>query len=295
MAKVILWSCLNWKCRTALTPLPVVIKNPSDFIGNVMGQSESNTKAILAATAGKVLIIDEAYMLAPAASTVGATEDPYRKAVMDTLVAEIQSTPGEDRCVLLLGYKDEMERMFQDGNSGLARRFPIASAFVFEDFDNSELQLILDLKLKNQGFRATDQGKRAAMDVLDRARNQPHFGNAGEVDILLDRARMSHQMRLSSGKAKHNDLLEAIDFDKDFDRGERMSTNVQKLFEGVIGCEEIVQKLEGYQKIAANMKALGDDPKEGISFNFLFRGPPGKSYMTLGPLCHSITIECRDG
>ena len=39
--------------------LTVVIKNPSDFVGNVLGQSESNTKAILATTVGKVLVIDE--------------------------------------------------------------------------------------------------------------------------------------------------------------------------------------------------------------------------------------------
>lgn len=37
----------------------VVIKNPSDFVGSVLGQSESNTKAILATTVGKVLVIDE--------------------------------------------------------------------------------------------------------------------------------------------------------------------------------------------------------------------------------------------
>jgi hypothetical protein len=28
--------------------------------------------------------------------------DPYKTAVIDTMVAEVQSTPGEDRCVLLL-------------------------------------------------------------------------------------------------------------------------------------------------------------------------------------------------
>jgi len=37
----------------------VVMKNPSDFIGSVLGASESQTKAILAASVGKVLVIDE--------------------------------------------------------------------------------------------------------------------------------------------------------------------------------------------------------------------------------------------
>jgi hypothetical protein len=61
----------------------------------------------------------------------GSTADPYKTAVVDTMVAEIQSTPGEDRCVLLLvscrssrvlviladigrqGYKEQMEEMFR--------------------------------------------------------------------------------------------------------------------------------------------------------------------------------------
>ncbi len=37
----------------------VVVKNPADFIGSFIGHSESQTKAILATTVGKVLIIDE--------------------------------------------------------------------------------------------------------------------------------------------------------------------------------------------------------------------------------------------
>lgn len=37
------------------------MKNPADFIGAVIGESEKKTKAILANTVGKVLVIDEVY------------------------------------------------------------------------------------------------------------------------------------------------------------------------------------------------------------------------------------------
>jgi len=43
----------------------------------------------------------------------GGTQDPYKTAVIDTMVAEIQNVPGDDRCVLLLGYKDQMDDMFR--------------------------------------------------------------------------------------------------------------------------------------------------------------------------------------
>jgi Cdc6-like AAA superfamily ATPase len=248
----------------------VVVKNPADFVGNVLGGSEANTKAILASTIGKVLIIDEAYMLAS-----GNATDPYKAAVIDTIVAEVQSTPGEDRCVLLLGYKDQMEEMFRDVNPGLARRFPLESAFVFEDFNDAEIRQILDLKLKDAGFDATDQAKKVAMDVIQRARNRPNFGNAGEVDILLDRAKALHQKHITSGQVKHFDTLEALDFDPEFDRGERAATNLPALFQDVVGCDELIRQFEGYQTTAANMKALGMDPREQIPFNFLFKGPPG--------------------
>lgn len=192
------------------------------------------------------------------------------------VVAEVQSTPGEDRCVLLLGYKEQMEEMFQRANPGLARRFPLDSAFVFEDFTDEELGTILDMKLKQQGFATTGQGRKVALEVLRRARNRPHFGNAGEIDILLNSAKARHQKdRVKGGKGKSAATLEARHFDEDFDRGERAQTNVKVLFRDTVGFEQIVSQLEGYQQIAKNMKSVDMDPREQLPFNFLFRGPPG--------------------
>lgn len=154
----------------------MVVKNPSDFVGAVIGESEKLTKGILASTLGNVLVIDEAYGLY---GNIWSHSDPFKTAVIDTIVAEVQSVPGDERCVLLLGYKDQMDNMFQNVNPGLSRRFPVSSAFEFEDFGGDELQRILDMKLKQQGFDATDQAKRVAAELLNRARNRPNFGNAG--------------------------------------------------------------------------------------------------------------------
>lgn len=52
-------------------------------------------------------------MLYAGSGAPGGSADTYKTAVIDTIVAEVQSVPGEDRCVLLLGYKDQMEEMFQ--------------------------------------------------------------------------------------------------------------------------------------------------------------------------------------
>ncbi|KAK7703636.1 hypothetical protein SLS64_008949 [Diaporthe eres] len=255
----------------------VIIKNPSDFVGAHLGESEKQTKGILAASLGKVLVIDEAYGLY---GGQGSTADIFKSAVIDTIVAEVQSVPGDDRCVLLLGYKDQMSTMFQNVNPGLSRRFPISSAFEFEDFDDEALRQILNLKLKQQGFHATDQSKRVAMDILGRARNRPNFGNAGEIDIMLDAAKARHQSRFSNKETSSASILEALDFDENFDRAERAETNVSMLFEGTVGQEDVIAKLQGYQETVRTMKSLELDPKEDIPFNFLFRGPPGTGKTT---------------
>ncbi|WPH02844.1 Hypothetical protein R9X50_00571200 [Acrodontium crateriforme] len=259
----------------------VVIKTPADFIGSAMGQSEKITKAILESTKGKVLVIDEAYGLS---STMNGGADPYKTAVIDAIVGEIQSTPGDDRCVLLLGYEDQMEAMFQTVNPGLSRRFPMASAFRFEDFTDDELRQILDLKLKQQGLSITDEARRVAAKILQRARNRPNFGNAGEIDIMLNDAKLRQQKRASTaefGSRKTSDvMLHAKDFDPDFNRISNAETNIEKLFADVIGARNIVEKLLSYQHIARRMTAHGLDPRDQIPFNFLFRGPPGSGKTT---------------
>jgi hypothetical protein len=160
----------------------VVTKVPADFVGSALGESERNTKGILTTTEGKVLLIDEAYGLYPGGKAVGNTVDPYKTAVIDTLVAEVQSKPGEDRCVLLLGYKEQMTEMLENSNPGLARRFPINEAFYFEDFNDRELKEILDLRLQKQGLEATEEAKNVALELLRRARDLPNFGNAGDIE-----------------------------------------------------------------------------------------------------------------
>jgi len=250
------------------------MRTPADFVGSVLGASEANTKAILEAAIGRVLVIDEAYGLY-------SQSDPYKTAVIDTIVAEVQSVPGDDRCVLLLGYKEQMEEMMQNVNPG---RFPIDSGFLFEDLTDDEMAVILDAKLRRQAFKATDRARNVALEVLSRMRDRPNFGNAGQVDILLNDAKVRQQKRFARDHVLPTAIFEAEDFDPDYKRAERATTNVEKLFEGVVGCEGIVAQMQDYQNIATNMKIAGMDPREELPFTFLSRGPPGKIH----PFLHLI-------
>ncbi len=245
----------------------------------MIGQSESNTKAILATTVGKVLIIDEAYMLySGSGSGGGSGTDVYKTAVIDTVVAEVQSVPGDDRCVILLGYEPQMVDMFQNVNPGLPRRFQLSDAFRFEDFSDSELLEILRLKLKQQDLGATQQALSTAIDVLSRLRNGLNFGNGGEVENLISKAKANYQARQSKLPAAERSIdfnFEPQDFDPDYDRLFGAETNLSELFKGVIGCEDIIAKLDGYFKVVKGMRAQGLEPRQQIPMNFVFKGPPG--------------------
>ena len=256
-----------------------MVKNPADFVGSVLGETEKITKAILKASEGKVLIIDEAYMLYSGTKGVGNTSDPFKTAVIDTIVAEVQSTPGEDRCVLLLGYKEQMEEMLENSNPGLARRFQLSYAFHFEDFNDEQLREILELKLKKQDLAATEEAKNVAIGLLARARDRPNFGNAGEVENLISHAKAQEQKRRSIDKSAGRSAEVVFlpqDFDESFNRAKDAALNCRMLFADVVGCEDVIKKLEGYQRVVANMRARGMDPRTQIPFNFIFKGPPGQ-------------------
>ena len=100
-----------------------------------------------------------------------------------------------------------------------------------------------------------------------------------QVENLLGLAKARHQARQSSKPASKqcfDVIFEPHDFDPDFQRGEHAATNLQKLFEDIVGCEEVVDKLAGYQQIAQNMKARNRQSRGMIPTNFLFKGPPGE-------------------
>lgn len=268
-----------------LSSREVVIQNPSDFIGEYLGESEQKTKKILEDARGKTLIIDHAYMLYFGSRSGGDdNSDVFRAAVIDTLVAEIENAPGDDRCVILIGYSEPMEEMFQNSNPGLARRFPPSDTFHFSNFDDTQLSKILDLKLISQGLQATSKAKDVALEVLARARNRPSFGNGAEVENLLSYAKAAYQKRVSKtaiSEITDRIVFEPGDFDAEFDRAVRASNNCKLLFEDMVGCEDIIAQFQEYQQTVVGMRLHGIDPRPHIPFAFVFKGPPGTGKTTI--------------
>jgi SpoVK/Ycf46/Vps4 family AAA+-type ATPase len=263
----------------------LIVKNPSDLIDRYIGGSENNTKAALADAEGSVLVIDDAHMLDPGSGTGPSNKNgDFRAAILDTLTAEVSGSPGEDRCIILCGYPENMREMYANCNPGFARRFPLDTAFVFGDFDKETLGRILDLKLEKQKLTATAKAREVAMDMLDRASVRPNFGNGGDVENILQKAIAARTHRLTAQTASEakaqvdiqDDVpIEPEDFDANWTRQEKAVANTRELFKDFVGYEEIISKFESYQYVAQGMRLRNIDPRPYIPFTYVFKGPPG--------------------
>jgi len=268
----------------------VVLATPSDLIGSALGQSEEKTNAMLDKSEGCVLVIDEAYGLDPAGGGSfggaggggsGGGGDPYKTAVVDTIVSRVQGDAGADRCVLLLGYRKEMERFIRRGNPGLARRFQLEKAFEFEDYDD---QALLRILLRNVAGRGRAVGFDAAKQVVRRdlakARMRPNFGNAGAVDNAVSAAVLRAEARLealpAAERALQNELLL-----EDFIVEKPHVADPSLVFEGLIGCEQIKTRLAEYQAVIAAASQAGRDPLDDLALTFCFQGAPGTGKTTI--------------
>ncbi|KXX80870.1 Stage V sporulation protein K [Madurella mycetomatis] len=317
-----------------LSTKEVEFKTPDDFIGQYIGESEVKTSRILDSTIGKVLIIDDAHMFYHGSRAgSGSESDIFRLGVIDTIISKIHNKPGEDRCVILLGYTDMMEEMFQKVNPGLRRRFPLEDAFRFESYDDEHLNKILRLKMAKEDISASEEAMEVAAEVLRRARDRPNFGNGGDVDNLLNQAKTRFRERMAARKMAETEALKATggdsdaaengfpdpdkeatseeehivldraDFDPEWDRGMHASKKCQALFEGLIGFDSIIDQFQGYQRMAANLRRRGRDPREIVPFTFVFKGPPGTGkthtarivgqiFYDMGLLSTNEVIEC---
>lgn len=108
----------------------------------------------------------------------------------------MQGVPGDNRCVLLLGYPEQMEVMMREANPGLARRFQLQNAWIFQDYNDEDLLHILRAKAEGAyGWALELNLAIAAVKVLAMERREPNFGNAGAVNNLLATAALRMEER----------------------------------------------------------------------------------------------------
>ncbi len=106
-----------------------------DLCGQYIGETAPKTSSICRDAYGSVLFIDEAYSLF---RDEDASSRDYGREAMDTLVAEMENHR-DDFCVIMAGYKDEMDAMLK-GNAGLRSRIPYE--IEFPNYSREDLERI---------------------------------------------------------------------------------------------------------------------------------------------------------
>lgn len=174
-----------------------------DLVGQYIGHTAPKTKEVLKRAMGGVLFIDEAYYLYRPEN-----ERDYGQEAIEILL-QIMENQRDDVVVILAGYKDKMEQFFKS-NPGMRSR--IAHHIDFPDYEKHELLEIALLMLKEQGYRLSEEGRKAFEAYLDRRMAMPHFANARSVRNALDRARLRQANRLmASGDMCTVEMLLTID------------------------------------------------------------------------------------
>jgi AAA+ superfamily predicted ATPase len=241
----------------------LVSKTASDFVGDVVGASQQKTAALLEVAKGRVLLIDEAYVL---------DDSLYGKQALDTIVEKVSGAPGEDIAVVMCGYRSEMTKMLRDQNPGLARRFDVNFALQFDDLSDSELLQVFTDLCRGAELRAPYDVRLHAVGVLAKMKRLPNFGNVGAAKTLFADAKKRMTVRLRDNKdAPRRMTVEDVDASAELTRDP-----LQTLERELAG--------RGFGDVERELRQLGERVRvrqrdgrslDGLVGNYIFTGAPG--------------------
>ncbi len=162
----------------------------SELIEQSVGGTKKKTEKILNKAVNGVLFIDEAHQLAD-----NRGNGPGLEAVR--VLVPFMLNNRERLCVIVAGYTDEMER-FLDMDPGLRSRFP--NTIHFEDYTSEQL-LEIFRKIVRRKHEIIGPGLEEELgrlfDIWDIDKDR-HFGNAREVENLLEQMRQKRATRVAS-------------------------------------------------------------------------------------------------
>ncbi len=168
-----------------------------DLCGQYIGETAPKTSAICRDAYGSVLFIDEAYSLF---RDEDASSRDYGREAMDTLVAEMENHR-DDFCVIMAGYKDEMDAMLR-GNAGLRSRIPYE--IEFPNYSREDLEKIFFTML--DGTFEYEEGLKDAVhgffaDLPEETFKSKEFSNARLVRNLYERTwgKAAYRQSLAGG------------------------------------------------------------------------------------------------
>lgn len=267
--------------------------------GKYEGEAEQKTREMIEDNLGKVVFIDEAYRL---------KESEYGKRAIHTLVSLIENHR-DNLCVILAGYKDEMDSLL-GVNLGLKNRF-MNNIIEFEDYSKDELFLIFKNMMKtgiNKDYVYGKDVEAAIKEKIDENYGNIDFGNARGIRNIVEAMRLKQSSRISTipkeARTRETyitilaeDITGADSGKNSAKTGETYEELMAKLnaLTGLRSVKEEIAAISDKVSIAQEYKKRGMDMgNEKPCMNMLFLGNPGTGKTTVarmvGEIYHSLGV-----
>lgn len=160
------------------------------LLGKYVGETAPKTEAKINEAMNGVLFVDEAYSLTSSVTSNGGTTN-YGDEAIAVLLKEMEDRRGQF-CVILAGYKDEMQMMLSS-NPGFKSR--IQFTLDFPDYTRDEFKEIFLLFSKKKNYVIENDAMEKMLDLIDYFRSQPNFANARTARNILDQVIMNQNLR----------------------------------------------------------------------------------------------------
>ncbi len=259
----------------------------SKLVGQYIGQTAVQTTEVINSARGGTLFIDEAY-------TLYRKDDDkdFGKEAIDTLLKDMEDHRGE-YCVIMAGYKDEMNDMIRNANPGLASRFD--HKLNIDDYTTEELTDILVTMADSRSFYIENDAAEVIHARVEKEKVDDTFDNARFARRLLDEAIERQAVRLTENmdsiSPEDLQILKASDFGS---AGSDLSTLdgcLEKL-NGLIGLESVKNEVNRFIRAIRIQNesrkrglSIADNP---LSLNMIFTGNPGTGKTTVARLLSQI-------
>ena len=278
-----------------------------DLIGKYVGHTDKQVHEKVTEALGGVLFIDEAYALMPQ----GERSAGFGEEAIAELIKCMEDFK-DDLVVILAGYEKEMQALI-DSNPGISSR--VAYTFQFDDYSVDELMQIFYLKATAAGLTVEEEADKSLRQLFMYFSRFKSFGNGRFVDEVLQRAIISHAVRVGAATANTSaDYFTIADVDvpsrRDmFDTMEVPPASAADMMAPLVGLDTVKESVVALEKtVAYRERALRAGVNvPDVNLNMIFRGNPGTGKTTVAriigtmlynigavPKSHFEEVEARD-
>lgn len=240
--------------------------SPGKMIGQYIGHSEANTRALVEQAMGGVLFIDEAYEML---SSPNHPND-FKTGIMTQLVDDTESHMGEFS-VVMAGYPDQMKELMERGNPGLKSRFN--NWIHIDDYSPEELAQIFHKMACDENLAVSEELSAMLPSFFENwyYESMDEWGNARAVRNLINDMRKAMRGEHTLTPALIPEKYKAYASNK-------REMDAERQFSELIGLNNVKEQIRSFRRELRYKK----EPIR--NHHFAFMGNPGTGKTSVAKL-----------